>query len=322
MSDIRDRLREKLAGAAESLPRGEAGKAGEAAAQRLLGRGTVEERAAAAEQMRETITRESAAPLGVWYVLDTTGSMDPYIIAVRQCITAVGRETLSAQKGIEARILGVGDHGDKYQLERARLPYLIGDFGQGNMPTTSADILTQQVADIINTHGGDIPEAYECMAAHLVQAITQEQITTPQKKQVVVWMGDAYPHQPMQASEQEIVSSRKTLGYNYYDDRCPFQRGPEQLVALAGLVSRSYWIDCNSASDSPFRRLTFAPVEQFQTAHYLRFADAQSVLPEALIGMVKEAESKAAYETYLKDIEKVDAGKAQQVAGLLGTGRK
>ncbi len=251
----------------------------------------------AAQTLQDRVQARQNTSMTVYTVFDSTGSMGHYIQQVRECISQVGREVLDAKKGIEACVLAVNDHCDKLELQNAGVKRL-GDYGQDNSPTTNIATLQTQINGIVNTGGGDEPEAYECMASDLVQKINQEKIRNPNKKKVVILFGDAFPH------------NKKSIA----DDGCPYQRGPEQLVAMTAIADHTYFVDCAVGGDK-FKDGTYKAAGNFQKTTYLRFEQARSVLAEAIIGMFKKEESPEALKAYLAALP---SDKAAKVTGLLG----
>src|SRR3989344_6365214 len=75
-----------------------------------------------AQRLEDRAVRETYAPMTVYFVFDTTNSMQLYIDAVRNCANVVGNAILSAEKGIEATVWGVGEHdrvaGEEYARHR------------------------------------------------------------------------------------------------------------------------------------------------------------------------------------------------------------
>jgi|GEM_PF-3589831 len=250
----------------------------------------------AAQTFQDRVQARQDTSMTVYAVFDSTGSMRQYIDQVRSCIDDVGRQVLDAKKGIEACVLGVNDHCDKQELVNARVK-MLGDYGQDNTPTTNVATLQAQINGIINTSGGDYPEAYECLAADLVQKINTQKTATSSKKQVIILFGDDIPH-----------NKKSNL-----DDGCPYQRGPEQLVAMTAVATHTYFVDCSESGDK-FKNGTYQAAGNLQKTTYLRFEQARAVLPEAIIGMFKKEESPDALKEYLASLS---ADKASKVAGLL-----
>lgn len=251
--------------------------------------------AEAAARLNEHAAPAKDAPVVLYEAIDGTGSMDFVIKSVLKCAYKVGSEIFQADKGIEACVLGINDHYDAAELQRSGRK-LLGNYGQDNQPTSDARTLEQQVKNLVLTHGGDAPEAYECVAADLITKMEQSRAKSPNKKQVVVIFGDDEPH-----SNKE----------------CPYQRGPEQIVAMVALADHTYFVDCaNILSGTSFKKGTYGPVSSSPKATYLKFRDAESVLPEAIIGMVKTHQSPTRLAEYFATLP---AEKATKVAGLLGS---
>jgi len=315
--DIRKRLQARL----QENPRGELGAKQHP---RELG---------SAENLTKRLEQAGAKSpqMTVYLVFDTTQSMQTYIDRVRQCIEQVGTAILSAEKGIEACVLGVSDHtkrGGQYQHEyglfdtllrydefrdrefRRKNARRLGDYGQDNTPTTNTAELKTQLWDIVtdNVSNGDPYEAYECLAADLTRKIQAAKTEKPNKKHVLVFFGDAEPHATEPRGED--------LG-------CPHGNRPEQVSILAAVADGSYWIDCTRAGYSAsyataFRERTFGLAQRSSTAKYHQFEEASNILPEAIIAMVKEQEGSVELAKYIKSLP---AQTAQKVAGFLGTGK-
>ncbi len=270
------------------------------------------------EEVKRVLSEQTgAAPLRLCLTFDTTGSMRYIISAVRDVASQVGTEILSAERGIEAYVLGVGDHGDKDEIARVRKTGLkmLGDYGQDNTPTTEVEAFVRQVNSIVETNGGDIPEAYECLAKDLCERIMKDKQAAPQRKNIVVFFGDSMPHGNCQRGNYSDGG----------DSGCPYEIDARQLTALGTLADHSYWVDCTdfaATASGIFRQHTFSHLEGLSNATYLRFADAAEVLPEAIIGMVRKAQGADELQKYLAQLEAGNGGKAAKVAGLLGTGRK
>ena len=246
--------------------------------------------------------RRSETPMEVYFVFDTTGSMRYVIEAVQKVIGYVGHQILQAEKGIAARVIGVGDHCDLSGiLKGIRTPAkLLGDYGQINDPTTDPRILESQVKRIVYTHGGDDPEAYECLAHDLVALINEDKSSFPEKKHAVVLFGDAYAQQ------------NRIMGV---EDGCPNQRDAKQLIPLVSTSTRTFFVGCGGH----FEELTYGIVRDLQKAQYVPFNQSRDVLPEALIGMVKLARHGAeGLQTYVTSLPKDTATK---IMGLLSPGK-
>ncbi len=246
---------------------------------------------------------ETTSPLRAYFLFDTTGSMGVYINKARDCIESVGNTLFNDNKGIEVVVLGAGDHCD-YALLRNSGVRMMGDYGQLTDATTKTDVLKSNIARIKGTSGGDTPEAYECAAYDLAQMMQGDKITSPKRKQVAIFFGDAMPHK------------RKEAG----DDGCPNQRGAEQLTVLATVADHVYFVDCSSfQSSTRFRDETYGPVQDSQKTTYLKFDEAESVLPQVISAMVVREQSKVGYRALLASMSDGDRTK---VAGFLGDGRK
>ncbi len=287
-NDVRKSLEQRLQGSAGALP------SGNGAERYLPGAVT----GAAAEKLGERISARQNNPLIAYLVFDSTGSMSNYIDAVHTCIEQVGQEILDGKRGIEACVLSVSDHCEKSYLQKQGVR-MLGDYGQDNAPTTSVNDLHNQIKSIINTSGGDGPEAYECLAADLTQKMYDDKQKNHNKKQVIVFFGDSVPH------------GKRSMN----DDGCPHQRNAAQLVGMTAMATHTYFVDCAPSYNDEFKTGTYQAAGNTPKTTYLRFESARSVLGPAIIGMIKKEESPEALRTYLAALPTYQATK---VAGLLG----
>jgi hypothetical protein len=152
---------------------------------------------------------------------DVTGSMRPYINYVRQTVEyfATGLVKLLDTK---VSFIGVGDHCDgKYMLQYSE-------------PTNSINDIKDNIDSIVNTGGGDTPEAYECL---LKELNTKEY----DKPTLVFMIGDSVPH--------------NMPGWPAHaDNGCPDHVSyKEQLDRLTGKLKAFYFISVGN--DSLIKRL-------------------------------------------------------------------
>lgn len=241
------------------------------------------------------------------YITDATVSMFDAIEAVRGVIRDVGNHVLSADLQIEAAAMGFDEHAG-YGFTPAMLKaaqYDEGvtvhrDFLQINPFTTSGATLEQQVAGIVKADEGNGTgdEPYECAAKYLVDLVQEDRATNPTRKYGVVIFGDSMPHGVPGASV------------------CPYGVSPQELRTLATLANRTFWVDCdNQPGDGPFKLGTYEQVRGVETATYLRFRDAASILGEALTAMAEQTKGPAAYQAFLAQLP---ATTAITIKGLLG----
>ena len=292
--DVKDKLARLLAGKA-------AGQLPGAAAKQISAGQPIYQRPA-----------EQLGNLRVIYITDGTVSMSSYIDAVQRVIKDVGTHVLSAEQKIEAAAMLFDEHkGSSFTPALIRnLQYATGrrgivhsDFLQTNEFTSNATTLEQQVAGLVRADigNGSNDEPYECAAKYLVDLITEDHKTNPNRKYAVVMFGDEQPH-----------------GI-YGSQACPHGVSPQELRTLATLANRSFWVDCDPhRGEGPFRLGTYEQARDIETATYLKFKDAAPILKEALIGMVEQTKGASAYASFLTQLP---AATASSVKGLLGNGK-
>ncbi|MBS3166009.1 VWA domain-containing protein [Candidatus Woesearchaeota archaeon] len=245
---------------------------------------------------------EAPSPLDVYFSFDTTGSMYAVIREVRNVTREVGAVIFSREKDTRARIIGVGDHCDTRYLMHLLVQQKLGDYGQIHPFTSRADQLEAQIAGIVNTSGGDTPEAYGDFFLDTAELIMGERRPGEKKKHVVAFFGDAYSH------EANI---------------CPRSIDPRQSsAALLGAADHVFFVGCNSYGDT-FKRQTYELARGSPKATYVEFSAARDVLPEAITGMIERERGAVAYRTFLDNLRTLPSGaeKAEKVAGLLGDGK-
>ncbi len=257
----------------------------------------------------ETFTQPQQGNTRIFYVADVTYSMAPYVQAMQRVIESVGQKTLDAQKGIEATVLGINEHerqGYTPRIIREKISSakLHQNFLQYFDWTADPSKIRSQVAQLVleNQPNGDTAEPYECTAKYVVDHITQDKIKNPNRNYGVVFFGDAKPH-----------------GITKFDDRgCVHGVKADELETLIQVANRVYWVDCDSQGTGEFKQFTYDPLSKRETSIYLKFKDAQSILEDALVGMVKQTVSPATYNDFLATLS---GTQAQQVRRLLGNGK-
>ena len=278
---------------------------------------TRQHQAPPSSRIRERYEQLSKTPLTVYLAFDTTDSMGFVINAVRKSIKRIGSGILTTGENIQAAILGVGDHSDAKSLQK-RGVHLLGDYGQDNVPTSDPSELKRQVHAIVDTLGWDQHEAYECFAHDIGKRIETSLQQDPSQQYAVILFGDAAPHQKPATWLRQI-----TQGFIVGDAGCKYGRRPEELILLANAAAHTYFVDCSETLfsqplDERFRQGTYGPVEQHPKTSYLLFKDAEEILPEAIIGMVRKVRGPESLDRYLAQLE---PGTATRVTKLLGTGK-
>jgi hypothetical protein len=133
-----------------------------------------------------TITKTTAAPIDVFFLVDTTGSMGPSIGAVQSGFASI----VTSLSGIGSNIaFGVGDYkdvGDSYVYK------LDQDL------TTSTSAVQSALGTLSATGGGDLPEAN---LFGLDQAASTSSWRAGSER-FMVWVGDAPGHDPSNGVSQ------------------------------------------------------------------------------------------------------------------------
>lgn len=256
----------------------------------------------------------------IYFVKDVTYSMEPYIKAVQTVASNVGRQTLHAEKGIEATVIGVNEHQragftPSILQHRGRPGINIhGDFLQYYPWTTNPEQLQTQVANLIleTKSNGDVAEPYECAAKFLVDQITADRKLNPDRTYGVVFFGDAMPHGAKGLKTPFLVS------LSDMDAGCVHGVHADELENLINVANRVYWVDCDQRRTGDFKKYTYDPLSRRESSIYVKFADAQGILEQALVGMVKQTVSPVAFKEYLASLP---SATATSVRGLLGNGQ-
>jgi len=230
-----------------------------------------------------SVLQRSAGNLDVYIAFDTTESMRPYIETVRRNIGVVTDALLGESMRISLN--GIADHCDRQR------------WIQIHKLSDNSQKVKRALESIVIVNGGDIPEAYECLALHLAERIPQE---SSENKRAVVLVGDSIPHGMPQS--------------RYRDDGCPqhvdYARAFE---AMRKVCHGFYFVGCDPQNYDLQREL----VGQSPTNRFVPLGSMVEILPQLLVAMAKKTESPKAYSNYIKQLEAQDPSKARKVAGLL-----
>ncbi len=213
--------------------------------------------------------------LDLYIMMDTTGSMDSYIATVRDNVDTVNRELLTDKNDVRISINGVGDHCDG------------PDYLQMYALSSNPAEIRGALENIVMTHGGDEPEAYECAALALAKRIPTESVG---RKRAVVFIGDSYPHGMKDAS----------CGVDYVS----------AFSALKTLADGFYFVGCEPQNYNLQRRL----VTNNGKEYHIPLGEMVDVLPQLLIAMARKTQSPLALANYLKTLGSANANK---IRGLL-----
>jgi len=115
---------------------------------------------------------------------DTTGSMGPYIAAVRAHVKQLIPQLLSDNKNLKIKIVAFGDYCDMLNKD------IFGAAYQESPLTDQANSLIDFVTHAKNTGGGDSDEFYELV----IKKITEETPWRPGAKRSVLLIADYDPH--------------------------------------------------------------------------------------------------------------------------------
>jgi hypothetical protein len=235
-----------------------------------------------------------SSKVDVCLLFDITKSMEPYINAVAKNISRIGNEILSAKLGIEACVLGVGEH-NHFENDAISKSKMLGDYGQNNVLTASVVELKNQIDNVVvyNQPNNSYDEAYECVAADISNKIAQR--IAPGRKHVVVFFGDSFAHGTPKSSEL-----------------CPFERSNEQIEHMVQIADMSYFVGCDESRI--FEKYTYGPVKSSNKSAYVSFVESADVISELIIGMVKKQQNRAVFAEYVNQLA---PSKAAKVAGLL-----
>lgn len=221
--------------------------------------------------------------LDVYVAFDTTGSMSSYINVVRNNIDEVTTKLLDDSFDLRLSMNGIGDHCDGRNWIQ--------------MYELSADPaeVRGSIEDIVMTGGGDMPEAYECLALQMAQRIPRD---SEKRKRAVVLIGDSVPH--------GMMDSECIKGVNYQD----------AFKAMKTVCDAFYFVGCEEQMYAQQRKL----IEKGSSKEkFIPLGDMVDVLPALLIALAKKSQSEKALNDYLTQL---DVGKAQKIYGLLGSGNK
>ncbi|MBI5398397.1 hypothetical protein HZB03_02935 [Candidatus Woesearchaeota archaeon] len=237
-------------------------------------------RAGSLARAREVL--EAKCGLDVYIVFDTTGSMSSYIDTVRDNLTPVTDALLGEKFDNRISINGVGDHCDG------------DDVLQMYALTNNAFEAQGSIDSIVMTDGGDIPEAYECMALAIAKRLPKE---SEGRKRAVVLVGDSVPH--------GMTDSPCKHNVNY----------AAAFEAMKLLCDGFYFVGCEPRTYQLQRQLIDA--RKSEREQFIPLGDMVDVLPALLIALAKKTESEKALADYLKQLGRHNSGAAQKVAGLL-----
>jgi hypothetical protein len=216
--------------------------------------------------------------LDVYFAIDTTGSMEPYVNQARENIQMVTNELLNGSSDIRISINGVGDHCD-------------GDNClQLYAPTSNPAQVHGAIESLVMTNGGDEPEAYECLALALTQYIPTD---SKNRRRAVVLVGDSVPH--------GMLDKPCINGVDY-------QRAFEGLKVLC---NGFYIVGCNPQMYSHQRKLINPNREEEKL---ISLGDMASLLPSLLVALAKKTESASALEAYMKQLT---PNVSEKIRGLL-----
>jgi hypothetical protein len=177
---------------------------------------------------------------------------------------------------------GVGDHCDGANVLQ--------------MYALTADAAEAQgsIDSIVGTHGGDEPEAYECMAVALAKRLPVE---SAGRKRAVVLVGDSVPH-----------GMNNDPCENNVDYAAAFE-------ALKTLCDAFYLVGCEPQMYSQQRKLI--DPKKKDREQFIPLGKMVDVLPTLLAALAKKTESEKALVDYLKLVERQNPDAARKVSGLL-----
>ncbi len=220
--------------------------------------------------------------LDVYVAFDTTGSMGSYIGVVRNNIAEVTTALLDGKSDLRLSMNGIGDHCDGRNW--IQMYQLSADPGE----------VRGSIEDIVMTGGGDAPEAYECLALQLAQRILRN---SAGRKRAVVLIGDSVPHG---------MNDKKCVKDVDYQDA---------FKAMKAVTDGFYLVGCDEQMYAQQRRLVDRKSDKEK---FIPLGDMVDVLPALLIALAKKSQSDKILREYLTSLE---AGKAQKIYGLLGSGK-
>jgi len=224
--------------------------------------------------------------LDVYTAFDTTGSMYSSITTVRDNLETVTDALLEESSDIRLSINGIGDHCDGE------------DWIQMYALSSNPEEVQGAIEAVKMTHGGDEPEAYECLALALAKRLPQE---SAGRKRAVVLVADSVPHGmidpecPKAGSYQKAFEALKTLSDGFY---------------LVGCNPQMYSLQKNLIDPARKDKEQFIPL-----------GDMVDILPELLVALAKKTESEKALQKYLDQLKLENPNGAQKVYGLLTAGK-
>ena len=227
----------------------------------------------------QSIYSTLAGGLDVYIAFDTTGSMDSTISKVRKNIGTITTALLDGKSDIRLSINGVGDHCDG--------EYLLQLYHLSKNPAE----VRGAIENIVMTHGGDEPEAYECLAVSLAKRIPLE---SAGRKRAVVLIGDSYPHGMRDAPCVQNVDYKTAFS------------------ALKTLCDGFYMVGCEPQHYSLQRQLITAGNDK---ERFIELGDMNGILCELLVALARKTQSPLSLEQYLKSL---GSDKSNTIRGLLG----
>jgi len=136
----------------------------------------------------------------ILFVFDTTGSMGAWINQVLLDVATLSTEVLDADPNSEVGFIAYGDHCDGVRMiQDSTLPGVTPEM-TNLAAIQDVPVFSQSGSDIERwlsqphgTHGGDAPEAVECVLKYIAEVHMPK---LPAGDQLLVfWVGDQGPHQ-------------------------------------------------------------------------------------------------------------------------------
>lgn len=258
-------------------------------AKALLGKSTQPPKALGTEE-RKALPGRAAEMLGksqgldTYIVFDTTGSMGSYIDMARNNIEEVTNALLDSKSDLRLSINGIGDHCDGR------------DWIQMYALSSDPAEVRGSIEDIVMTSGGDVPEAYECLALQMAQRIPKD---SAGRKRAVVLIADSVPH-GMVAGDSGCPK-----GVDYQD----------AFKAMKVVCDGFYFVGCEEQMYGQQRRLV---EKNSDKEKFIPLGDMVGVLPALLIALAKKSQSEKVLTEYLTRLQ---PGTAKTIYGLLGQGK-
>lgn len=222
--------------------------------------------------------------LDAYIVFDTTGSMSYYRQAVSADLRSVTGELLGKEPGFRLSMNGIGDHGDGE------------DWLQMYALSSDPAFVQRSLDSIVDTSGGDEPEAYECLALSLAQRIPKD---SAGRKRAVILVADSVPHGMVDAECDRAGSYVRAF------------------AAMKTVCDGFYFVSCGSnAYNLQQQLIDFSKPDKEQI---IALNDMVGVLPQLLIALAKKADSEKTLGDYMQRLEHQDSARAQQIRGLLGS---